>query len=84
MCHAGSVTTSRITFVGPPTSAMGIVTALADAPGVDLVSSDSPRALDPDTVELSVVVQGTSQAVSDAIDSISADLPEGAAIELAR
>ncbi len=76
------MTVYRISFVGPATRAVGVATALADADGVDLISSKQPFTIDADTVDLEVTVAGTRQAVADAVSSIRAGMPKGSSIEI--
>jgi hypothetical protein len=66
----------------PAAGALQVVTALADADGVDLVSSGHPSKLGDETVELFVEIDGTRAAVESAIDAISASLVDGASISL--
>jgi len=76
------VSTFQITFVGPATSAVRIATLLADAHGVDLISSETPTVRDDDSVELAVVVEGSVGDVDVALTAIRRDLPSDASIEL--
>jgi hypothetical protein len=77
------VTVYRITIEGPAALVVRVTTALADADGVELTSSEQPSVLDEHTVELSVSVEGTRDAVAVAVSSISDELPDGASIEIA-
>ncbi len=72
----------RIRIKGSASLAVRVATALADADGVDMTSSKQPSILDDDTVELEVEVEGTPEAVADAVTSIRRGLPNGASIEL--
>ncbi len=83
MCNAGTVAVRRISITGPATLAIHVATALADADGVEMISSEPPSVLDDDTVELKVAVEGASDAVADAVSSIREGLPKGASIEIA-
>jgi hypothetical protein len=74
------VTTHRITFEGPAHLAIGIATALADAEGVDLTSSEPIAKVDDHTVRLAMTAAGSVDAVADAIAALRADLPTGATI----
>jgi hypothetical protein len=76
------VTVHRIRFVGPAALAVQVATALADAEGVDLTSSEQPTILDGGTVELDVSVDGTAAHVAAAVSAISDGLPDGASIAL--
>jgi hypothetical protein len=74
------VTSHRISFEGPAALAVGIATELADAPGLDLTASDHIVKIDDHTVSLVMTVEGTVDAVADAIAVLRADLPTGATI----
>jgi hypothetical protein len=76
------VTNHRVRFEGPAGHALRVATTLADAEGVELVSSDQPVTLDHQTVELSLTVEGTFDAVADAVASIRSEIPPGASIEI--
>ena len=80
--HAERVTVYRIRFTGPPNHAMRMATALADADGVDLVSSSPPVVIDADTVQLDLSADGTHDDIADAISTIGDELPDGASIEV--
>ena len=47
-----------------------------------MTSSRPPSILDGDTVELEVEVEGTPEAVADAVTAIRKGLPNGASIDL--
>ena len=66
----------------PASAALQLVTALADADGVDLVSSGHPSKVSDETVELLVEVDGSQVAVESAIGAISAELADGVSISL--
>jgi hypothetical protein len=76
------VTNHRVRFEGPAGQALRVATELADAEGVELVSSDQPVTLDHQTVELSLTVEGTFDAVADAVAGIRGAIPPGASIEI--
>jgi hypothetical protein len=78
-----AVTVYRIVFEGPASLAVGVATALADAEGVELTSSEPPFVVDGDRVRLGLAVQGALQAVSDAVGIVRDGLPTGATIEVA-
>ncbi len=78
----GDVTTHRLTLEGPASATLEIATALADAEGVDLVSSEQPRALDGGRVTLHVTVDAEFDAVADAVAGIRGRMPAGASIEI--
>ena len=75
--------TYRVRFEGPPPLALRVATALADADGVELLSSDQPLTLDESIIALNVTVDGTFDAVTDAVASVRGELPSGASIEIA-
>ena len=58
-------------------------TALADADGVELISSEEPTILDARMVALNVTVEGTFDAVADAVARVRGEMPPGASIEIA-
>ena len=76
------MTVHRIRYTGPPALAVGVATLLADADGVDMISSHQPLLVDEHTVELDMSVEATADAAADAIATIGDDLPDGASIEL--
>ena len=77
------VTVYRVVFEGPASLAIGVATALADADGVELISSDPLSVVDVDTVRLGLEVEGPPESVTDAIASIRDGMPPGATIEVA-
>ena len=77
------MTAYRIRFEGPAALALGVATALADADGVELISSEPPSILDDDMVALDVAVEGAPDAVADAVASIRDGMPKTASIEIA-
>ncbi len=82
MCDAGAVNEHRIRFEGAATSAVGVATAIADADGVDLTSSESPVVVDGDRVRLDLVVEGPRDVIAAAVDEIRAGLPDGSSLSL--
>ncbi len=72
----------RVKFEGPAALALRVATALADADGVELISSDQPVTLDDSMVALNVTVEGAFEAVADAVASIRGEIPSGASIEI--
>ena len=72
----------RVRFEGPPALALSVATALADADGVELISSDQPVTLDENVVALNVTVAGAFDAVADAVASIRGGMPPEASIEI--
>ena len=77
------MTQYRVRFEGPAALALRVMTALADAEGVELVSSDQPAALDDVMVALNVTVEGTFDEVADAVATIRGEIPSGASLEIA-
>ena len=75
-----AVSVFRIRYEGPAALAVGIVRELADADGIDLVSSDPPEVREPGTVALDVAVEATDADVASALTRIRSDLPAGATI----
>jgi hypothetical protein len=76
------VSSYRVRLEVPAALTLRVVTALADADGVELVSSEEPMPVDHRTVALSVTVEGTFDAVADAVAGIRADMPSGASVEI--
>ncbi len=72
----------RVRFEGPATLAVRVATALADAEGVELISSEPPSHRDGNTVELEVTVGGALDAIAAAVASVRGGMPKGAAIEI--
>ncbi len=75
------MTAHRIRFEGPATLAVRVATLLADASGVDLISSDPPVKT-ADGVALDLVAEGEPAAIAGALDDIRVGLPKGASIAL--
>jgi hypothetical protein len=75
------VTVYRIRFEGPAALAMPVATALAEADGVELISSEPPSILGTNTVALDVAAEGEHEAVAAAVAGIRDGLPSGASIE---
>jgi hypothetical protein len=76
------VTIYRVSFEGPSALTLRVATALADASGVELISSDPPLNLADGKVALNVAVEGAFDAVADAVATIRGDLPSDASIEI--
>ncbi len=72
----------RIRFEGPAALVVGVATALADADGVDLVSSEPPSLLDDGRVGLDVALDGAPEAIAAAVTGLRGRLPEGASVEV--
>ena len=79
---AGGVPNYRVRFEGPATLTLGVATELADADGVELISSEQPVVLDGGVVALDVTVEGAFDEVADAVASIRVGMPSGASIEI--
>ena len=72
----------RVRFEGPSTLALDVATELADAHGIDLVSSDQPSLLGNGTVALTVVVEAGDDDILDAVANIRKRLPEGSSLTM--
>ncbi len=72
----------RVRFVGPIALALRVATTLADADGVELISSDQPVALGDGAVALNVMVEAELDAVVEAVAGIRREMPAGALIEI--
>jgi len=83
LCDADLVTVYRIVFEGPAAIAVRIATELADADGVELMSSEPLSVVGADTVRLGVAVEGASESVAAAVANIRDGLPSVASIEIA-
>jgi hypothetical protein len=82
MCDSVAVAVHRVRFEGPAALAVRVATALADADGVALISSEPPSKRDGNTVVLDVAVEGALDDVAAAIASIRDGMPKGASIEI--
>ena len=76
------MTSYRVRVEGPTAVTLSVATALADADGVELTSSDQPVTRNESMVALDVTVEGAFEAVADAVASIRDSLPTGASIEI--
>jgi hypothetical protein len=76
------VTSYRVRLEGPAAVTLTVATALADADGVELISSAPPVTVNESMVALEVTVEGAFDAVADAVASIRDSLPTGASIEI--
>jgi hypothetical protein len=76
------VTIYRVSFEGPSALTLRVATALADANGVELISSDQPVNVAEGKVALNVAVEGAFDAVADALAKIRGDLPSDASVEI--
>jgi hypothetical protein len=72
----------RVRFEGPTALALRVATTLADAEGVELISSDQPVSVADGTVALNVVVEGERDAVVLAVAGIRREMPPRASIEI--
>ena len=73
---------AKITFVGPAALALRVATALADAEGVELVSSGAPLPHGDGLVALDVTAEGSLRDVAAAVDRVRATLPAGARLDV--
>jgi len=76
------VDTHRVRFEGPAALALRVATTLADADGVELISSDQPVSLGDGIVALNVMVEGEHDAVVEAVAGIRRQMPPQASIEV--
>lgn len=74
------VSSHRITFEGPADLAIGVATALAEADGVELTSSDPITKVGDHAVRLGVTLDGSTDAIAAVVAALRADLPSGATI----
>lgn len=81
-CDAGGVDKHRVRFEGPTTVALRVATTLADADGVELISSDQPVSLGDGSVALNVVIEGERDAVVEALAGLRRQMPPRASIEI--
>jgi hypothetical protein len=63
--------------------AVRVATAVADADGVELMSSEPPSLVDAGTVALEMAVEGDADSVSRAVAMLRDGLPRDASIEVA-
>jgi hypothetical protein len=76
------VTSYRVRFEGPVELALRVATALADADGVDLTSSEAPTPRANGLVGLDVMVDGLPDDVIAALGGVRGWLPDSASIEI--
>lgn len=76
------MTSYRVRLEGPAAVILSVATALADADGVELISSAQPVTVNEGMLALEVTVEGAFDAVADAVASIRDSLPTGASIEI--
>jgi hypothetical protein len=74
----------RINYEGPSTHAVEAARLLAEADGIELTSSQPPeRRGGQTTVLLQLTVEGTDDAVLDAVAMVRGSLPPDARVEIA-
>lgn len=78
------MTTHRITYHGPAAQALPTATALAEADGVELTSSEAPQRRGPGggDVVLALTVEASSEAIAAALAQVRDTLPAGAQVTL--
>ena len=76
------MTTYRVRFEGPVELALRVATALADADGVDLTSSEAPTPKASGLVGLDVTVDGLPDDVIAAVGTVRGWLSDEATIEI--
>jgi hypothetical protein len=76
------VSEHRIRFEGAAAAALTVATAIADADGVDLTSSEPPVTLSDGRVRLDLTVDASSESVAGALAEIRPRLPDDSSIEL--
>jgi hypothetical protein len=72
----------RLRFEGSRSLAVRVATELADADGVELLSSGSPTIVGDETIALELMVEGTDAAVADAVAAVRDRIPEGSSIAI--
>jgi hypothetical protein len=72
----------RIRFEGASTAALTVATAIADADGVDLTSSEPPTPIADGKVRLDLSVRASSESIAAALDEIGRSIPVDSSIEL--
>jgi hypothetical protein len=72
----------RIRFVGSSADALAVATAVADADGVDLTSSEPPVPVAEGRVRLDLLVEGPSESIAAALDELGRLIPVDSSIEL--
>ena len=79
------MTTCRIIYEGPVSLAVPTATTLADAPGVELTSSQMGDRTEQggDRVQLALVVEGAEEAITAALVATQERLPPGATMTVA-
>ena len=72
----------RIRFEGAAAVALTVATAIADADGVDLTSSEPPTAISDGKVRLDLSVRASDEAIAAALDEVRLRIPADSSIEL--
>ena len=78
------MTTHRITYEGPPALAVQAATLLADAHGIELTSAGQPEPGDGQagTVVLALTVEGSPEAVANAVGRMQDALPAATSVRV--
>lgn len=74
---AEAMTAYRITYTGPPSFAVQVATALADADGVELTAQAPAPPDGGDRILLTLSVEGEPDDIADAVTAADASLPPG-------
>lgn len=82
MWNAVVVNEHRIRFEGDSAFALSVATAIADADGVDLTSSEPPTALADGKVRLDLSVRASGESIAAALEEIGVSVPVDCSIEL--
>ena len=72
----------RIRFEGSAGLAVSVATAVADAEGIELISSEPLSIVDQNTVGLEISVEGERDAVVEAVAAIRNGMSKGSSIEI--
>lgn len=72
----------HVRFEGASAAALTVATAIADADGVDLTSSEPPTAIADGRVRLDLRVEGSNESIAAALDEIRLGMPVDSTIEL--
>ncbi len=80
-----AMATYQVKYEGPLSLAVRVATLLADGEGVDLTSAEKPEHPEGsvEMVRLTLTLEGTTEAVMAAVDSVEAGLPPDASITVA-
>lgn len=76
------MTSHQVQYDGPSSLAVPVATLLADADGIDLISAEKQENSDgpAESVILVLTVEGTTEAVVAAVESVRAGLPAEASL----